>query len=313
MDLRSVPPKIIIYESELEFIARCVMDFPHLETGGDFFGLWTKEGYPVIQFVTGPGKKIERTASHFNQDIDYLKESGSILNARYGLEHIGAWHSHHRMKLHEPSPGDVHTMRTALRGTGFSRFIISICNIDKHGEVFLNGFLFQRENINNYRLCNWTILDDISPVRTAVLHKEGSPFHEPSTEAADVSYYVKNTEAADVPVTKEIAEKPDIPKNAYWNTPEGKKYLKDVFDKLKKREDLADVELVQLPDKRIAVSFRHDNSKFEIRFPHEFPDKEAEVVEKIGVGELVRLLRSARKPKGRIGKFLESINILDKI
>lgn len=313
MVLKTIPPSVIIYESEMDFIARCVMDFPKLETGGDFFGLWTKEGNPVIQFVSGPGEKVERNPTHFNQDIEYLKQCGQLLNNRFGLEHIGAWHSHHKMNLSEPSPGDVQTMRNALRGTAFSRFIISICNIDKHDEVMLSGFLFSRENLNNYKLCNWTILEGTSPVRRAISSVKETPFIEPGTRSEEVSYNVKNVEAADIPAAKEIAEKPNMPKNAYWNKEEGKKYLKDVFEKLKSRKDLTEVEVIQLPDQRIAISFRHDAGKYEIRFPHDFPEKEAEVVEKVGVGELVRLLRNGKKPKSRISRFLDSINILDKI
>jgi len=313
MVLRATPPNVIIYESELDFITRCVMDFPKLETGGDFFGLWTKEGYPVIQFVTGPGETVERTATHFNQDITYLKQCGHFLNGRFGLEHIGAWHSHHKMNLSEPSPGDVQTMRNALRGTGFSKFIISICNIDKHDEVMLSGFMFSRENLNNYKLCNWTMLEGISPVRQAIASLSKTPFIDPSTPSEQVSYNVKNEEVADTPASKEVAEKPNMPKNAYWNKAEGKKYLKDVFEKLKNRKDLNDVEILQLPDQRIAIAFRHDVNKYEIRFPHEFPEKEAEVVERVGMGELVRLLRNGKKQKSRISRFLDSINILDKI
>ncbi len=313
MELRATPPNVIIYESEMDFIARCVMDFPKHETGGDFFGLWTKEGYPVIQFATGPGKNVERNATHFNQDIDYLKACGHFLNGRFGLEHIGAWHSHHKMNLAEPSPGDVQTMRNALRGTGFSRFIISICNIDKHDEVMLSGFMFSRENLNNYKLCNWTILEGASPVRQAAGALGENPFIEPKTAPDEVSCNVKNVDLADIPSSKEVAEKPSMPKNAYWNKEEGKKYLKDVFERLKSRKDLADVEIVQLTDQRVAISFRHDVNRYEIRFPHDFPEKEAEVVERVGMGELVKLLRNAKQPKSRISRFLDSINILDKI
>lgn len=266
----------------------------------------------MVQFATGPGKNVERTSAHFNQDVDYLKKCGSFLNSRYGLEHIGAWHSHHRMKLSEPSPGDVQTMRSALRGTGFSRFIITICNIDPSDEVAVSGFLFSRENLNNYKLCNWTILQGASPVRESISKIDDSPFTEPESRPDEVIYYVKNVEAADVPVSKELAEKPPFPANAYWNKEEGRRYLKNAFEKLKNRQDLSEVELLQLPDQRIAISFRHDSGKFEIRFPHEFPEKDAEVVERVGMDELVRLLRSARKQRGRFGKFLGVINIFDK-
>ena len=88
--------KAIIYQSELDLISRFVMDYPDIETGGDLFGFWTKEGNPVVQYVIGPGKNTTRTAHSFYQDIDYLKKCGNFLNSRFGLEHIGGWHSHHK-------------------------------------------------------------------------------------------------------------------------------------------------------------------------------------------------------------------------
>ena len=34
--------KASIYNSELEFISKCVLDYENLETGGDLFGYWDK-------------------------------------------------------------------------------------------------------------------------------------------------------------------------------------------------------------------------------------------------------------------------------
>jgi hypothetical protein len=84
-----------IYHSELEFIAKCVRQYPELETGGDYFGFWSQDSIPVIQYALGPGDATDRTSVSFYQDIGYLKACGSLLNSRFGLEHIGAWHSHH--------------------------------------------------------------------------------------------------------------------------------------------------------------------------------------------------------------------------
>src|SRR4051812_13795577 len=102
--------KAVIYESELEFIANCVMDYPDIETGGDLFGFWTHSGYPSIQYIIGPGPKSNRTSTAFYQDKDYLIEMGRLLREKFGLQHIGEWHSHHQMNLNHPSSGDKRTI-----------------------------------------------------------------------------------------------------------------------------------------------------------------------------------------------------------
>lgn len=311
MSEKTYPSRIYIYESELEFISRCVLDYPHTETGGDFFGLWTKEGYPVIQYAIGPGDAAERTATHFNQEIEYLRECGFLLNNRFGSEHIGAWHSHHRLELSEPSQGDVNTMKNALMETAFSRFIVSICNIVED-EVAVNGFLFSNESLQDYTPCNWVILPGTSPIRESLEKTKDSLlglFLEPETESA--SFYVKNTEAPDTEVTNgRVSAKPELPSNSYWTKPEGRQYLKTVYDNMVARPDLSEVELLQLADKRIAISFKHDRVAYEIRFPNSFPNTEPEVVEKVQSNNFLRIiLRSGRRQKSRVRKFLDSLNI----
>ena len=46
--------KAIIYQSELDFISRCILDYPDIETGGQIFGYWTSTGVPVVMEVIGP-------------------------------------------------------------------------------------------------------------------------------------------------------------------------------------------------------------------------------------------------------------------
>ena len=312
MRLSIQPTKIFIYESELDFISRCVMDYPQSETGGDFFGLWTKEGIPVIHYAIGPGRNVERTSTHFNQDIEYLRECGFLLNSKFKLEHLGAWHSHHQMELSEPSAGDVNTMKNALSNGGFSRFIISICNIE-NDEVGVNGFLFSNESLHDYTPCNWEMLEGTSPIRENLLKKEDrllGLFLEPKSES--VSFYVKNTEIPESVQSKHISVKPEFPANSYWTKPEGRQYLKNAFDKMLCRDDLSEVELLQLPDKRVAISFKHNRIAYEIRFPNSFPKGEPEVVEKVKVHDFFRIiLRSGRRQKSRIAKFLDSLNIFN--
>lgn len=47
--------KIIIYKSELDYLSKCILESPQIETGGNLFGLWTPFGIPLIHYVVGPG------------------------------------------------------------------------------------------------------------------------------------------------------------------------------------------------------------------------------------------------------------------
>lgn len=48
---------VYIYREELDFMARTILDSPHLETGGNLFGYWTPNGDAVIMYVLGPGRR----------------------------------------------------------------------------------------------------------------------------------------------------------------------------------------------------------------------------------------------------------------
>jgi hypothetical protein len=200
-------------------------------------------------------------------------------------------------------------MRNALQQTGFSRFIISICNIDQNSDVAINGFLFSYDKLHHYINCNWVLLKGASPIREN-LEKQTigllGLFTNP--ESNEVSYYVNNTESPDAQDNL-ILEKPELPQNSYWNTAEGRQYLKKVFEQMQGRSDLSNIELVQLPDKRVAISFAHENNDYEIRFPDNFPKSDPEVVEKVSVNDVVRIiLRPPRKQKSMVRKFLDAVN-----
>lgn len=40
--------KAIIFKSEMDFISRCILDYPSIETGGQLFGFYTETGTPVV-------------------------------------------------------------------------------------------------------------------------------------------------------------------------------------------------------------------------------------------------------------------------
>ena len=120
--------KLCIFKSEYDEIKNLVLRFENIETGGDLFGLWTREAQPVIQLIIGPGEKCKRTSVSFHQDVNYLQNIGGYLNTSFMLCHVGSWHSHHQLSLTHPSTGDHTTVRNNFPA-GLERYIMIIANI----------------------------------------------------------------------------------------------------------------------------------------------------------------------------------------
>jgi hypothetical protein len=305
-------PIIAIYQSELDLVSRWVMDYPDLETGGDFFGFWTRHGDPVIQFVLGPAGNARRTGHSFYQDIDYLKRCGEVLNGRFGLEHIGAWHSHHRLGLSQPSAGDVTTMKNALRSQDLSRFLISICNITGPQSVSIGGFLFRRDARDDYEHCEWKVLKEESPIRQSLRSIGQAIFTSPQTGSSPEVLIDRATSHADA--SHASNEKAQFSESSYWRTSDGKQYLRNVYEKLRNNKDVENVEILQLDDARVALSFLHEGQGYEIRFPADFPNSAPEVVAKGDAGIVPTVVQKVFKPRHRernIRRLITSLGVLD--
>ena len=130
-DPRRPSPKAIIYKSELDFISRCIQDFPNIETGGELFGFWTQLGTPVVLYAVGPGPYARHHPTSFVQDPDYVDNIEAEMCLRTGLQHVGQWHSHHQLGLAHPSGGDVASMQRGVGAPGFPRMILCIGNCDR--------------------------------------------------------------------------------------------------------------------------------------------------------------------------------------
>jgi len=157
--------KVKIYQSELDYISRCILDYPNIETGGQLFGLWMSDGTPVVCYAIGPGPNANHQPTFFNQDIAYLERFGQTIIDRLGLQHIGEWHSHHQIGLAHPSGHDASTMYNNIKGRG--SFLLCIGNCDSRGTSMLNAFAFN-ENIRDYKKIPWDIIDNVSPYRTQI-------------------------------------------------------------------------------------------------------------------------------------------------
>ena len=155
------PRKAIIFKSELAFICKHILEYPDIETGGELFGYWTSEGAPVILYAIGAGPKANHQVTFFNQDKGYLLSEGKILKERYGLQHIGEWHSHHKLGLARPSRHDAHTMISTIQEMHLGRFLLCIGNCTDSTSC-LNCFMCEEDG---YKLWGWELINQSSPIR----------------------------------------------------------------------------------------------------------------------------------------------------
>ena len=153
-----------IYRSELEYVLRCILERPRIETGGELFGFWKDDGTPVVAYAIGPGPRANHETAFFNQDIDYLTETGTILTGRFGLEHLGEWHSHHQLGLDHPSGHDAMTIAHGIEGRSRNRFLLCIGTCADR-KACLGGFLFSRSRGTDYVHVNWRVIGTDSPFR----------------------------------------------------------------------------------------------------------------------------------------------------
>lgn len=136
--------KALVYQEEAKRVAKLTLQYPRIETGGSLFGYWTHSGSPIISIVSGPGRGSRHNPTSFYQDETYLRDLGTELYDKHGMQHIGEWHSHHLMRLNEPSQGDAATILSGMRQRGWSRFLLLITTIEdsEEGLVLENYFLF---------------------------------------------------------------------------------------------------------------------------------------------------------------------------
>ena len=161
---------VVIYENDYKELCAWVLRKPHIETGGDLFGLWANKYNAVIQLVLGPGERCRRTSTSFYQDVNYLEKVGMHLTQKEGICHIGEWHSHHQLGLARPSGGDENTVWNNMPTYNLTRFVIFIANIDHSGQSYsvnVGCFLFEIDS-NGKQL-------PVLPGKFKILNQE-SPF-----------------------------------------------------------------------------------------------------------------------------------------
>ena len=176
---------VIIPRSEMEFISRCIQDYDGRETGGQMWGHRTEDGTPVIDFVSGPGPMARHNTTSFFQDEENFHKVDDVASGRYNLEHIGEWHSHHRMGLRHPSGGDVSTMCNALARTGKGHMLVCIGNLNDDGTTSVGAFLFSSRG---YSGIPWDVRDYASPVGDAIRRELAGVMPMPETRKARCAF-----------------------------------------------------------------------------------------------------------------------------
>ena len=255
--------KAIIYSGELDYISKCVLDYPQIETGGDLFGFWTHSGFPVIQYVIGPGRNAKHQVAFFNQDIEYLISIGTLLREKHALQHIGEWHSHHQLGLAEPSAHDITTVANAISNYRLNNFFLVITNISI-SSTSINGFMFQAEMGRSYTNTGWVILDGQSPIRKSFDSEHSGLVYNPKIKHPSISKLVTATLGA-----IEIKKPTYTPE--HWLLEKNNHLL--LYNILQSfNQNYKDVELYQdNRDLTINITFSHAEARYNICFPNDFP------------------------------------------
>jgi len=256
-----IPDRVIIYKGELEYISRCIMDYPNIETGGNLFGFYTTFRIPVIHYVLGPGKQSEHNPTHFRQDETFFNINADMLIKEHALHHIGTWHSHHELGIDHPSGGDANSIIYGMKEDGLESFLLVIGNIDKKG-TSANAYSFSLPR-RNYRPSRWVVLNEESPIRKQFDKKHRDIIHIPRAGNANMH------QIESVPLYGEAAKKISYSKGYWLNDESNKAELKEIIRYLKNNYNNVSMYL-QEEDKTLKIIIK-DRKNCEIVFPNAFP------------------------------------------
>lgn len=271
-DLYPIKSKALIYKSELDYISRCVLDYPNIETGGDLFGFWTHSGYPVIQYVIGPGPNANHQSTFFNQDGNYLSEIGNKLRETHGLQHIGEWHSHHQLGLAEPSGHDISTVCKAIAQYNLSNFFLVITNI-RDNSSSVNGFMFNSQKGRDFDYAGWVILESHSPIRQDFDLKYQDLVYQPKTKELSLLDLSKAT------LNNLEFFKPEYSSEYWLSEKSNHLVLKGIIEALGRF--VVNVQAFQRnDDKTIYLEFQKDNKEYVVIFPIDFPKTNLIIIDK---------------------------------
>lgn len=266
----SPSPIAIIYRSELDYVSRCILDCKNIETGGQLFGFWTSAGIPVVLYAIGPGRGANHQETFFNQDLSYLLNVGNFVLEKYGLQHIGEWHSHHQLGLAQPSDHDASTMVHNIEKLHLRRFLLCIGNCDNTRSTF-NAFNFHEDHGYDYVHARWCVKKCESPFRPLIDQDLKHLLIHPET-SSPCHGNVFGVEAA---ISSDAMVSFD--ENYWMNKSENKKVLADIYKLLKNQECVEKVDVRLDEKRRVLVTVKKDLTRETLLFPEEFPKTSVEI------------------------------------
>jgi len=169
---------VLIFQSELAAIEAETLKWPDRETGGELFGYFTHAGWPVVHRVVNANATARRGSVTFHPNVDQINQEGRNLIDRYGMQHLGQWHSHHHMSLTHPSGTDRTTVAEAIRTYGLGSFVQVIANIrERQGSngALAHAYFYRDRQPDQYESMSWLVLPGASPLGLVPDQRQLSP------------------------------------------------------------------------------------------------------------------------------------------
>lgn len=248
-----------IYASEVSFIAKCINDYPNIETGGQLFGSWTASGTPRISYVIGPGRNANHEGAFFNQDVEYLELIGAKLK-EFGLQHIGEWHSHHKLGLGNPSGHDARTMQNGIDSLGLHRMCLCIGIIKQDG-IAITPFNFAEGT--QHVEAKWQIINDNNRLRSVIDSQLKDVLVMPVSQNEGVVYPVLENKI-----------RPKFYNSGWFADEDNKLLFKRIVETIRTRINGVKVNPCVLQNGTICIGIKGFGFEDSILFPNNFPDGE---------------------------------------
>lgn len=261
--------KLIIYQSELDYLSKCILEYPHVETGGNLFGLWTPFGIPIIHYVVGPGPNAIHETTHFKQDFNFLDKNADLLVGEHALHHIGTWHSHHSLNLSKPSDGDTESTLSGMKECNLTSFILLIGNY-RNGKSTVNAFRYFN-NGSRVKL-KWVILNGISPVRLIYDKMHTDWIYTPAGTASMLPLETCSL----IEGRRTVIPKPQFDSQYWLEQTENKKEFVKIINFLKTQYE--HVSIYQLNESAIEVRVESKDDIFKFIFDSTFPKKSPQLL-----------------------------------
>lgn len=269
----------VIYRSEMDYISRCIHDYPNIETGGQLFGFLREDGVAVVCYAIGPGRNANHQSAFFNQDSDYLQNIYNEISLRYGLRYIGEWHSHHQLGLAKPSGHDASTIVHGIQRSNFRHFLLCIGNCDNNYHSTLNAFTFHINDPLHYFHAPWKIIEIESPYRPIVDRDLQNILCHPHTQSASYgSNYILSDNGQPAMIT------PNYSDNYWLNQKANNLILKNIINYLSTYKGSSYQVKPQLDEeKRVHLIIQRSNTSIQITFGDRFPEEAPIIVPSVGI------------------------------